>query len=540
LGFLTSILLALFSLGAVDLGWASEREQPQLVLLAALVPHLLGALTRRLYLAGRRSGAVLERALTVAPLVLQYVAVSCLGWFATVERWTGWQITLEAWPRLRLVLGLLPFFVYQAAAIDARTRLLVPRHALRSARAFQLRMFLSALALFVVYLGLSSVIALVPRWQVWLEEVGLLSSAFGALLLAGFSFFGPIVLRYAWETHPLERGPLRAMLERLAERAGFRCRELLVWRTGEQMSNAAVVGFTRSTRFELFSDLLLAQLGPDELAAVFAHEVGHARRRHALVFAAYACAVILAADLVLRWSGATSVSLTLVVFAAFLAFGYLTFGFLSRRFELEADLESLALVGESGPLVRALELVTGAHAHERASWRHFSTRDRVRFLARAEREPEVGRRLRAGLARWRAVGFLSFAAACALEVHALSRSWNDDRVRVELRLGDYEAALERSRREDVEPELAELARLAAELDQGERSAGVLEERARASLARANLERAGQWLELAVLRGRRDLEDVLAEVDRRRDGKRSGELEGLPPRWRDAFLGLDRR
>ena len=540
MGFLFGILLAFVALGANDLGWASERELPWAVALAALVPYALGTAARRLHLAGRRSAALLERSLAVAPLVLHVLAITSLGWLATVESWTGWEITLESWPRLRLFLGLAPYIVYQSAAIDARTRLHVPRQSLGPARAFQLRLLLSGLSLFALYLGASSVIALVPRWQVWLEEVGLLSGAFGVFLLVGFAFSGPLLLRYAWETAPLERGALRTSLERLAERAGFRCRELLVWRTGDQVSNAAVIGFTRRTRFVLFSDLLLAELGPDELVGVFAHEIGHALRKHALVFASFACAIVIAAELCLRWGQVTSALPTLLVFGAFFLFGYLAFGYLSRRFELEADLVSLDLVGNSGPLARALQLVTGAHAHERSSWRHFSTRDRVRFLEGVERDPRVASRLRAALSRWRIVAFAAFALAGTLELYSLSRSWDDDRVRVELRLGDFDRAAEIAQRDDVDADLAELARMAAELDEDERGAQALEERAHAALARANLERASRWLELAVFRGRSDLAAVLDEVERRRDGGGPGELERLPPRWREALAALNVR
>ena len=47
----------------------------------------------------------------------------------------------------------------------------------------------------------------------------------------------------------------------------------------------------------------------------------------------------------------------LVVLGSVIFLWYLAFGYLSRRFELEADLESLRVVGSSAPLISALELV---------------------------------------------------------------------------------------------------------------------------------------------------------------------------------------
>ena len=147
-----------------------------------------------------------------------------------------------------------------------------------------------------------------------------------------------------------------------------------------------------------------------------------------------------------------------MLFRSIVVLWYLAFGYLSRRFELEADLESLRVVGESAPLIRALELVTGAHAHERSSWRHFSTRDRVSFLQRAERDPLVGIRLRAKLARWRKLGFALFAVAAVLEVRDLAGAWDEDWLTADLRLGRFEVALTRADAPGVDPLLAALAR----------------------------------------------------------------------------------
>ena len=63
------------------------------------------------------------------------------------------------------------------------------------------------------------------------------------------------------------------------------------------MANAAIVGFLPGHRTVLFSDSLLAGLPPRELAAVFAHEIGHARRHHVLVFGAWTLVFFLAGDL---------------------------------------------------------------------------------------------------------------------------------------------------------------------------------------------------------------------------------------------------
>lgn len=537
MGYLLNILLALASLGAGDLGWTAGSERPWAVPALALAPYLLGWLTRRLLVTGRfRLGALCERLLVLAPVVLQLAALCALGWLETLERWSGAELSLDGWPTLWLCAGLAPFFLYQCTAIGARARALaLPPDGVRSVRAFQLRLFLSALLPILLYLSLSSLVAREPALRVRLEQVGLLGGLWTVLLLVAFVLFLPFFLRHAWDTAQLEPGGLRSQLEDVARRAGYRWRELLVWNTGQQMANAVIVGFTARTRLVLFSDLLLAQLGPRELAAVFAHEMGHARRGHAAVFAAFALTFFLAADLLVAWSGITSTLATLGWLLLVLVLWYLAFGFLSRRFELEADLESLRVLGESGPLVRALELVTGAHAHQRSSWRHFSTKDRVLFLQEVERDPVIGLKLRLALLRWRRLSFALFGLAVLFEGYHLARSWDEDWVLADLRLGRYEQAGRRAERGDVAPDTAALAQLAASLPGEARSSERLEERALQALARGDLERTRDLLGLAVLRGADELDPVWTALDRHLAGEAPGvALEEFPETWRQAL------
>ena len=157
----------------------------------------------------------------------------------------------------------------------------------------------------------------------------------------------------------------RYLLERCAESAGFRCKRFLVWRTGHQMSNAAVMGFASWHRSVLFTDLLLAQLGPRQLAAVFGHEMGHVLRHHVLVFAAWSLGFFLAGDVLLRATDVEDPALLLAGVTAFVAFWALGFGYMSRRFELDADLVALELTGDPEALASALDTVAGAHARGR-------------------------------------------------------------------------------------------------------------------------------------------------------------------------------
>jgi Zn-dependent protease with chaperone function len=525
MGFVLHLLLALGGLIVVELGWTGGVQAPWVLVGFLVVPYGLGRVARRAYLAGRfRTGALLERLLSLGPVLMHLLALTCLGWPALLApRGLGPQP--GGWSGLGLLAGLAPYLVYELVTIDARARSLAfVRGTTGKVRAFQLRMFLAILLPFLFYVGGSTLLGRWPEVSVPIEEVGLLGVISAVAVLLGFLVAMPFLLRYAWDTARIESGWMRTTLEEVGRRAGFRCRELLVWNTGRQMSNAAIVGVGSSSRFVFFTDLLLSQLGPRELAAVFAHEMGHARRAHAVVFGAFAVGFFLGAHLLLGQLQVEDPATEAAVLVVVLLLWYLAFGYLSRRFELEADLESLRILGEGDSLVRALEQVTGAHGHERSSWRYFSTRERVDFLRRAERDPVVGLKLRLALSRWRRLGFALFLLTTVLELFALSRDWNEDWLRADLRLGRYEEALTHAPESEDTAAMVELALLGAEVPVADRTPEVLEGRARASLERGDPAEARGYLELAVLMGRTDLGPVLKAL--------GGEDPGaeLPEAW----------
>ena len=538
MGPILHILLALGALAIGELGWDAPLRLPWLVPALAVAPYALASASRRLFLRGRfRTGAVLERLLLASPVASHLVCIVLLGWLASVEQWCGVPPGLSSWPGFELFLALVPFLLFELCAIDAHARLMDSRsEAVRHVRSFQLRLFLAAALPFGIYLAVSGVIGLREELRVSIEEIGVYHALFSVGLIGFFVLALPALLSRTWDTAPIEPGATRSLLESVARAAGFRARELLVWRTGNHMANAAIVGFSPRSRVVLFSDALLANLGPRQLAAVFAHEIGHARRHHAAIFALFAVTFFVLAHLLFTWLDASDTWPTLAVLGGVLVAWYVSFGFLSRRFELEADLVSLELLGESEPLVQALEEVSGAHAHARASWRHFSTRDRVEFLRRAERDPGVGQRLRRVLRAWTVLGAALFVLAVGWQAVDLARGYDEDRLVADLRLGRYEAARERFV-STVEPdeELERLIDLGAGLPETERSGEALEARALTTVARGDYERGLALLELSRLRGRRALDPVIEAVQASAEGEPATTLAGsLSAAWRAAL------
>ena len=258
----------------------------------------------------------------------------------------------------------------------------------------------------------------------------------------------PAFVRLAWPTRPLPAGPVRDRLERLSRRFRFRFTDILIWDTDGMMANAGVSGALPFFRYVLLTDVLIQNLNPHEIAAVFGHEVGHIRHRHLTFFGFFFVGSLgvltLATDLVWMMArsglGEQPISLsqesmaqgviTLVLGIAYFA---LIFGILSRRFERQADvfgaravscgsldcpphpdLYSRAEVAPvQGPLcpvgirtfanaLRRVAVLNGTRTSS-PSWRHGSIDQRVAFLEGLEGKPRSETRFQHGVI-WLRVG----------------------------------------------------------------------------------------------------------------------------------------
>jgi STE24 endopeptidase len=183
-----------------------------------------------------------------------------------------------------------------------------------------------------------------------LEIVSWIVSAGGVFL------FAPEILRRVLHTEPLGDSPLRRRLHALCQRTGIRYRDVLLWKTDHNMGNAAVMGFVPRLRYILLSDLLLEQMPDDEIEAVFAHEMGHIVHRHMNWYVVFV--VVLAminagpgsrlGDAFAKWLGGTAQDLVpaVLTIGTFL----LLFGYISRKFERQADVYAARTIQMRHPL----------------------------------------------------------------------------------------------------------------------------------------------------------------------------------------------
>jgi len=389
---------------------------------------------RRLERTGRiRNLAIADGVLSASRLVVlavHVVAAFGFGWLGVVRRMIGgdWVLLDEAVAMLPAVLTILAGWA-SYYAIDRRLReasllgLLDagdPVHSLPT-----LGQYVAEQARHHVLLVLVP-ISFLAAWTESFERVrpwlaGKLDAvpAIAPIVLGAMHFGGvvlllafmPLALKFIWRTTSLGPGALRDRLDALCRRQGVRCRDYLVWHTHTGMINGALVGIIPRLRYILLTEPLLERLPIDQVEAVMAHEVAHARRWHlpwllvvliatlGLSFTAAATALTLGVNWLNLPVGDTVYGLANVVsLLAAIGIALVVFSWVSRKFERQADafgaqhLSGMLRRGhEAGAVVEphAAEAMIGALGAvasinriplRKFSWRHGSIRGRQQRL----------------------------------------------------------------------------------------------------------------------------------------------------------------
>jgi Zn-dependent protease with chaperone function len=167
----------------------------------------------------------------------------------------------------------------------------------------------------------------------------------------------PWLLTRMWSTTSMA-GSLRERLAGAAARHQIRFNSILIWQTHHAVNNAAVVGYLPFSRYFMMTDALLESLTDDQIEAVFAHEIGHAKMRHIWFYLITIVACLMAAIGLSALAG-MAIKTTpawmqmgredvIGVIQLFLLAGMmiLLFGPISRRFENEADWFACRHMGE--------------------------------------------------------------------------------------------------------------------------------------------------------------------------------------------------
>lgn len=270
----------------------------------------------------------------------------------------------------------------------------------------------------------------------------------------------PKAIQFFWGCRPFEDSNKKRALEDFLKERGFRYRGLLRWPLLEGKTlTAGIMGVVPRYRYILITDALFDLLSVEELKAVLAHEMGHARYKHLLIYLVffvgyaafsygffeillYAASGIPFFSEILMREGAGGdmfyLVLSLPVLAVMIIYFRYVMGFFMRNFERQADLFSAGIMGGPDAIISSLEKIAyfSGKSRDLPSWHHFSIRERVELLRRFVREPEISAKHN----RFLALCF-GFYLLC---ITTLSYGFNAEPVRVWMLEGMVTRALERS------------------------------------------------------------------------------------------------
>lgn len=218
--------------------------------------------------------------------------------------------------------------------------------------------------------------------------------------------FLPASIRYILPSTRLPDGPLRARLVNFARERRLGVREIYVWNTrSRHIATAFVIGLVGPLRYVFITDALLRELDDEEIEAVFAHELGHAHYNHLwwLLLGLFTISIVMlgVATLVGELPALLSDSAmargvlgspTLIIFGLTLAYGYFMFGYVSRRFERQADFFAVAHTNPD-VLAKVFFKLGASSGHDlgKSGWRHFSLKQRIHEIALVATRPETRR-----------------------------------------------------------------------------------------------------------------------------------------------------
>ncbi|CAK8711877.1 Zn-dependent protease with chaperone function [Candidatus Electronema aureum] len=222
--------------------------------------------------------------------------------------------------------------------------------------------------------------------------------------------FPPLISRL-WNCTPLPQGPQRSIIEIFFRRQNFSA-VILSWPLLEGRAlNAAVMGIAPRFRYLLLTPALLALLDQEELESVLAHEIGHVKKYHLLLYLFLLLGFglfteALAGPLLgllcgsswfwrfLLWSGLTADKMAehltaAVMFVLMLLYFRFLFGYFIRNFERQADLHAFQVQKSTFPLIRAFEKIAAltGNIRNQKNWHHFGIGERIDFLAQCECRP---------------------------------------------------------------------------------------------------------------------------------------------------------
>jgi STE24 endopeptidase len=205
--------------------------------------------------------------------------------------------------------------------------------------------------------------------------------------------FLPFFIQSIWQCQPLEDAQLLERLERLCQKGHFKHGGIKSWIVMGDSLTAAIIGIVSRFRYIMFTKRLLNEMSPEMLEAILAHEMGHSKRKHLLIYPFILMGMMICTSL-FSYHFENEVPLP-VIFIGYLCiiglYFRFFFGFFSRLFERQADLHVFEVGVDPQHMIEALDRIgiISNYSHKVPSWHHFSIQERIDFLQSAIHDPKI-------------------------------------------------------------------------------------------------------------------------------------------------------
>ena len=228
---------------------------------------------------------------------------------------------------------------------------------------FHLKFLIFPLLPLLIYFVLLDLITGFPVTERFLVEHTYLLIAFMGFLVLLVFIYAPLFLSRIGKMLPLADMNLKEKIDCLAAQGKIRYKKIVVWQTGSlSIANAAVAGIVRWSRQIFLTDALLTHFSDEEIETIVAHEFGHVRYNHIptyfifsmTYFLGYAIFSIYVGEPILTLLPESAVLSSIETIIFLFLYFVLVFGYLSRRFEHQADLYAVELTGNPEAFKSAL------------------------------------------------------------------------------------------------------------------------------------------------------------------------------------------
>ena len=383
--------------------------------------RVFASLLKRLKVRGGDEGVLTDQyqRVNVRLSALAITLFALAVYFFNLKQWLSLIPGFGSFSVLQGVLALALFFFYLCTiwylgypVYRAIFRVDITRRSfIQSNFRFNIPILFPWLALSLVY----DLLALSP----WAGPDSFLNSVYGQILFFAISItllmvVMPKFIQFWWGCKPLVSSEKGQQLDLFLKEMRFKYRTLLTWPIFEgRIMTAGIMGIVPRYRYILVTDSLLETLSLEELKAVLAHEIGHAKYRHLLFYILFFVGFMVLSlglsDLfislaflhphildLISGNDSRSISLFYLIMSVpmlvtLLIYFRYVMGFFMRNFERQADLYSAVAMGTPMLTIGSLEKIAYCSGKSRdiPNWHHFSIKQRVDYLLKANREPEL-------------------------------------------------------------------------------------------------------------------------------------------------------